>query len=224
MGTRLSEDEVQRALDFCVHLFSPTTPEQHDAARRKLLASHYMLEEGDETEDALLDSDHQVHYERDRRVTVEHESHGSTIDRLFDVKAPIVDPSALARLLRSKLSLFRRNSSASIASVSTNASSASTVSLSASASISTPLTPSSPISDVFNSATDVNFSADGGEDGEGGDEEVRMVLEKVNARRVIHAEHGEGLNSLEQEAVGGLVMRLERGRLGLVCISGGGDE
>ena len=36
MGARLSEDEVQRALDFCVHLFDPTTPEQHAAVRRKL--------------------------------------------------------------------------------------------------------------------------------------------------------------------------------------------
>jgi flavine halogenase len=29
MGIRLSEVELQRALDFCVRLFDPTTPEQH---------------------------------------------------------------------------------------------------------------------------------------------------------------------------------------------------
>ena len=39
MGARLSEDEVQRALDFCVHLFSPTTPEQHESVRRRLVAA-----------------------------------------------------------------------------------------------------------------------------------------------------------------------------------------
>ena len=44
---------------------------------------------------------------------------------------------------------------------------------------------------------------------------MKMVLEKVNARRVIHAEHGEGLNSLEQETVEGMVIRLRRGGLGL---------
>ena len=69
-------------------------------------------------------------------------------------------------------------------------------------------------------------AAGGGEDGagaggvyalgEGGDDELRMVLEKVNARRVIHAEHGEGLNSFEEEPLGGLVVRLVRGKLGLV--------
>ncbi|KAL1710708.1 hypothetical protein EV121DRAFT_285568 [Schizophyllum commune] len=29
IGIRLSEDELQRSLDFCVNLFNPTTPEQH---------------------------------------------------------------------------------------------------------------------------------------------------------------------------------------------------
>ncbi|KAK7691668.1 hypothetical protein QCA50_005067 [Cerrena zonata] len=44
--------------------------------------------------------------------------------------------------------------------------------------------------------------------------EMKMVLDKVNARRVIHAEHG-GLNGLESEAVAGFVVRLVRGDLGL---------
>ena len=46
-------------------------------------------------------------------------------------------------------------------------------------------------------------------------DEARMVLGKVNARRVIHAEHGNGLNSLEEEELGGFVLRLRRGELGL---------
>lgn len=46
--------------------------------------------------------------------------------------------------------------------------------------------------------------------------EVERILEKVNARRLIHREHS-GLHSLEEETLGaGYRMRLERGRLGLV--------
>lgn len=30
MGARLSETELQKSLDFCVNLFNPTTPEQHN--------------------------------------------------------------------------------------------------------------------------------------------------------------------------------------------------
>ena len=49
---------------------------------------------------------------------------------------------------------------------------------------------------------------------------MRMVLDKVNARRLIHAEHGEGLHNLEEEDVQGLVVRLVQGKLGLVWIDG----
>ena len=34
MGARLSETELQKSLDFCVNLFSPTTPEQHECLSR----------------------------------------------------------------------------------------------------------------------------------------------------------------------------------------------
>ena len=30
MGARLSETELQKSLDFCVKLFNPTTPEEHE--------------------------------------------------------------------------------------------------------------------------------------------------------------------------------------------------
>lgn len=46
--------------------------------------------------------------------------------------------------------------------------------------------------------------------------EVQRILEKVNARRVIHREHND-LHSLEEESLGaGYKLRLECGRLGLV--------
>jgi flavine halogenase len=46
--------------------------------------------------------------------------------------------------------------------------------------------------------------------------EVQRILELMNARRLIHREHG-GLHYLEEESLGaGYRLRLERGRLGLV--------
>ena len=42
----------------------------------------------------------------------------------------------------------------------------------------------------------------------------KMVLDKVNARRLIHQEYG--VNNMETEPLNGYVMRLERGNLGLV--------
>jgi hypothetical protein len=48
--------------------------------------------------------------------------------------------------------------------------------------------------------------------------EMQRILEKINARRVIHREHN-GLHSLEEESLGaGYRMRLQRGRLGLVRV------
>ncbi len=194
MGARLSEDEVQRALDFCVNLFSPTTPEQHESVRSKLLESQWWPSEYDEL--SGLEG-------RNPNSTVSQP--GSCAERLLDVRAPIIDPNSLAKFLRTRLSLLRRNSFPPTAS-------------------SPPPSPSSFSSSVFtsffnSSSSDLDTRSDGGTEPEveceGGDEEMRMVLEKVNARRVIHAEHGEGLNSLEEEAVCGLVVRLVRGNLGL---------
>jgi len=42
----------------------------------------------------------------------------------------------------------------------------------------------------------------------------KMVLDKVNARRIVHQEYG--INNMESEALNDFVMRLERGNLGLV--------
>lgn len=43
--------------------------------------------------------------------------------------------------------------------------------------------------------------------------ETKLVLNKINARRVVHSEYA--INNLESEPLGGFVVRLERGRLGL---------
>jgi hypothetical protein len=46
--------------------------------------------------------------------------------------------------------------------------------------------------------------------------EVQLILEGINALRLVHPEYS-GLHSLEEESLGaGYSIRLERGRLGLV--------
>lgn len=204
MGKKLSEDEVQKALDFCVNIFSPTTPEQHESVRRKILESHWVPDEHDEHDEPA-----------DSTPEAEVDVSAKTASRLLDIRSPIIDPSSLTRLLKSRLSIFTRtNSSSSIKSVKSVASSNGSP-------------PASPVSATFSFLSSISSSsfgesgaafsegvADSDADGED-DSEVKMVLEKVNARRVIHAEFSQGVHSLEQEAVGGMLIRLKRGELGL---------
>lgn len=57
-----------------------------------------------------------------------------------------------------------------------------------------------------------------------GELDMRRILEKVNARRVIQSEYGNGVSNFEDEPLGhpatggGWVARLERGKLGLVHV------
>ncbi|KAI0698239.1 hypothetical protein BC835DRAFT_1335198 [Cytidiella melzeri] len=201
MGKKLSEDEVQLALDFCVNLFSPTTPEQHEAVRRRITESHWVPDEHDEYDECHSSSVSNPVTSNDEATRGCPSSRRVT--RLLDVKSPIMDPAALAKLLKSRLGLFRRtNSSGSIESVASSCSSP----------------PPSPVQTVFSFMSGASSSSLGettSASAEDEDDEVRMVLDKVNARRVIHAEFSGGANSLEQEAVCGMVIRLERGRLGL---------
>jgi len=146
MGTRLSETELQKSLDFCVNLFNPTTPEQHD-----------LLLKGGEIGKELL-----------------------------DVTAPVVGPHVLESVLR--------------------------------------------VQQKSNAYTNGNENGnrhgngdtnDSGEDSDlepmsdpGKASEMKMVLNKINARRVVHSEYE--INNVESEPLGGYVVRLEKGRLGLI--------
>lgn len=47
--------------------------------------------------------------------------------------------------------------------------------------------------------------------------ETKMVLNKINARRVVHSEYA--INNLESEPLGGYVVRLNKGSLGLTKVS-----
>ena len=216
MGKTLSEDEVQRALDFCVNIFSPTTPEQHEIVKRKILESQWVPDEHDEHTDADKADDGaepspSTHTASDVGAPTE-DAAAKTADRLLDIRGPIMDPSALTNMLKSRLSIFTRTkSSGSVKSVHS-------IGSASVSSISNASPPASPVSAVFSSTSMSNVSDSSfGEDGsEGGDSEVKMVLEKVNARRVIHADMSMGVHSLEQEAVDGMLIRLKRGELGLI--------
>jgi hypothetical protein len=136
LGPRLSESEVQNALDFCVGLFNPVNPDLAGKLRKHLES---------------LDDD-------------QFSAHGVEKKALLDVTAP-------------------------------------------------PL----PVEDIKHIARIPTFLP-ALENGSGVDAEaeVQRILELMNARRLIHREHG-GLHSLEEESLGaGYRLRLECGRLGLV--------
>ncbi|KAK0212621.1 FAD binding domain-containing protein [Desarmillaria ectypa] len=118
MGTRLSETELQKSLDFCVNLFNPTTPEQHEKLHQN----------------------------------------GKISKELLDVTSPVMHPSSLEKALLQ-------------------------------------VTPAVEGDNEF----DLQAS--------------KLVLDKVNARRVVHAEYG--IHNLESENLDGYVVRLKKGSLGL---------
>ena len=116
------------------------------------------------------------------------------MSRLFDVRAPIVDPAQLDKLLRLQLQLQDTPASAPRSPSDAPAS---------------PRSPQLPPSRGQLPRVPEAAAADAQA------AEIRMVLDKVNARRVIHAEHGDALYNLEAEELGGFVLRLRRGALGL---------
>ncbi len=118
VGTRLSETELQKSLDFCVNLFNPTTPEQHEKLHRN----------------------------------------GKISKELLDVTSPVMHPNLLEKALLQV----------------------------------TPATEKKNEVDLQTS---------------------KLVLNKINARRVVHAEYG--IHNLESETLDGYVVRLEKGSLGL---------
>lgn len=129
MGARLYERELQESLDFCVKLFSATSPESHSQ---------------------LLDNP-------------------SIGQQLLDLTAPVVAPDVLEKALH-VVSESRSNGSEESARM-----------------------------------------CDSNEKHQ--DDTTRMVLEKINARRVLHPEYT--VNGFEAEALEGFTIRLERGSLGL---------
>jgi len=161
MGHRLSEDEVQQALDFCGKLFAPTSPDEHRAAER-LLAERL---EGQATDNPDLETANL---------------------RFLDVHAPVIGPQVIDAVVWGQFASTPRSASG-----------------------------------VGDAAPDFQYNARNS-GLECGELDMKTILEKVNARRVIHSEHGNGVHNFEDEPLGqsgtdgGWVARLGMGRLGLV--------
>lgn len=129
MGTRLSETELQNSLDFCVNLFNPTLPEQHERLSRL----------------------------------------GGALEKeLLDMTGPIVDPAILESALPVMSTKLGNN----------------------------------------------KHSQSGNDSDSDTTSETKLILSKINARKVVHSEYV--VNNLESESLGGFVVRLEKGRLGLL--------
>jgi hypothetical protein len=136
LGPRLSESEVQNALDFCVGLFNPVNPDLAGKLRKHLES---------------LDDD-------------QFSAHGVEKRALLDVNAPPLPVKDIKHIARIPMFL-----------------------------------------PALENGSEVDAEA-----------EVQRILEKMNARRLIHRKHG-GLHSLEEESLGaGYRLRMECGRLGLV--------
>lgn len=142
MGVRLSENELQKSLDFCVNLFSPTVPDDH------------------------------MRVARNRKVNKE----------LLDIAAPIVDPSAFESALRVEKRPERNTTPPLLKKRDANT-----------------IKPDASGSDSDSEAERVV--------------ETKMVLDKINARRVVHSEYS--INNLEAEYLEGFAVILEQGNLGL---------
>jgi len=136
LGPRLSESEVQNALDFCVSLFKPVNPGLVGKLRKHLES---------------LDDEQFL-------------AHGVEKRALLDITAPLLPVEDIKHIARIPIFL-----------------------------------------PALENGSGVDAEA-----------EVQRILEVMNARRLIHREHG-GLHSLEEESLGaGYRLRLECGRLGLV--------
>ena len=78
MGRRLSEDELQQALDFCGKLLAPTGPEEYRATER-LLAEKF------------------------RGGVIDNASPEITNLRLLDARTPVIDPRIIESVVREHL-------------------------------------------------------------------------------------------------------------------------
>lgn len=168
MGKQLTESELQNALDFCVNLFSPTTPDQHKRVAQ------------------------------DRNIGSE----------LLDVRKPVIDPKVFRSALNvQKTSLARKLAKVEEYPVIMK------IELLTCQQLKLPLP--------------CKFSTNRKRQKRGRKRspsetvrhaETSMVLQKINARRVLHAEYA--INNLETEPLDGLVVRLKRGNLGLAVSLG----
>ena len=243
LGPRLSEVEVQNALDFCAGLFTPINTDAANALRKhfegidldaQLLPSSVpektFIE--DTVTEAKQDAQSISRPGRKRSGTIDTVRRwlgkvGGTSEQCGDREPGIHCLSTTpAAPERSPLLSRRRGTISSMSSPLqvqvTGQSPFHTLPqrpATALLDVNAPLLPPLEIQDFARQASLLPpFEIGSAPPREEAEAEMRRVLEKINARRVIHREHS-GLHSLEEEALGaGYRVRLQRGRLGLVHV------
>jgi len=174
MGTRLSENELQKSLDFCVNLFSPTSPEQHE------------------------------------RV-----ANSGVSKSLLDVNAPVMDSEMLEEAFKVESGtegLKQMNECQYVSGAKKNGLGLETIADDAEGEFrgeekSIKLPPAVKRCDRRTKRSDSDAQKLA---------ETKMVVNKINARRVVHSEYA--INNLESEGLNGFVVRLEKGKLGLTRV------
>ena len=241
LGPRLSEVEVQSAIDFCANLFTPVNPDAANALRKHFEGKDPNPEvvpapglEDTSVNDAgmqrELDVEPVPRSVRKRSGTIDVVRRwlgkvGGKSEELGEpepgTRCPPTTPAAPER--PSLLARRRGTISGTIPSLQAPGQSRIyNLQRDSPAAFIDPTAPLLPPIEIRNIARDASLlppleigSTSAAAEAEA---EIRRVLEKINARHMIHREHG-GLHSLEEEALGaGYGVRLQRGCLGLVRI------
>jgi len=176
MGTRLSENELQKSLDFCVNLFSPTSPEQHERVANSGVSKN-----------------------------------------LLDVNAPLMDSDTLEGALRAGAGAEEPkqvNGCESMDEAKQNRVGLATIADDGEGDHREKGKPAKPPPAVTGKRSDRRTKRSDSDAQKLA--ETKMVVNKINARRVVHSEYA--INNLESEGLNGYVVRLEKGMLGLTRV------
>jgi len=231
LGPRLSEVEVQNALDFCAGLFVPVNPDVANALRKHLenvdgdqfpasIEDTGAKDIGKQTKQDDIGAISRPGRKRSGTIDVVRRWLGKSSGIPEDVESepvtccPPTTPAAPGK--PSLLSRRRGTVSSTIPPLQTAGQYEFYRNAAALMDLNAPLLPPIEIQNVARHPSllpplEIGSAVEA-------EAEMQRILEKINARRVIHREHN-GLHSLEEESLGaGYRMRLQRGRLGLVQV------
>jgi flavine halogenase len=237
LGPRLSEVEVQNAIEFCAALFNPINPDAASALRKHFEGINLNAEgvpasilEGSGMKDAdtqtKLDMGPVPHSVRKRSGTIDAvrkwlgKVSGISEESAEPEPGTRCPPTATAAAPERPSLLSRRRSTISSINPSLQApnhSRTDNLHQGVTTTFIGPDVPLLPPLEIRNIARDASLLPPASSAAEA-EAEIRRILEKINARHMIHREHN-GLHSLEEEALGaGYGIRLQRGSLGLLPV------
>lgn len=184
MGARLSETELQKSLDFCVQLFSPTSPEQHERVAKSGVDKDYLDVNAPIMDPVVLEEALKVDKCVDDEQVANERKHCNGYSRANGMQ------EVCGEEVNGKVGLETINDDSEGEAVNEDKT--------------TKLPPAVKRYDrrMKRSDSDAQKAA-----------ETKMVVNKINARRVVHSEYA--INNFESESLNGYVVRLEKGRLGL---------